>query len=490
MTKRKPITKRTFVANYITMFRLVIVLCCLIPLNVLAQDKEWTLKECVDYAIENNLSIKDQSINVERNTITLNKNKMDRMPTLNSSASHNYNFGRTIDPFTNQYGKQTIQSNSFSLVSSVTLYNGFRLQNAIKRSQNDAVMNSFQIEVIRNQVSLSVIEAFLQIVYGEKQLQIVQNQAVSTIAQLEQTEKLMDAGTVNKSSYLTLKAQRSRDNWSIQSAKGSIRLAYVNLLSIMQIPDNQNFKISIPNLDNAPTVPLSSLNEVVETGLESMPELKVANAQLKTNELNVLIAESGIYPRLTLFGNLSTLYSGSRQEFFNPKETIRPIGYVDGSLDPVLAQFTSYDTRTTDLGKQISDNFGQALGFNLSIPIFNNHQVKTNVAEARLNQKSGEINLDRTKNQIRSDIARSYTNFENASALYAAAIQDEASQRENYEFAQKRFEAGLLTTTELLLIKTGWASALNELERSKFELIFTNTQVLLYQTGKIQLPSE
>ncbi len=465
------------------------IIICLIALSTNAQEREWTLKECVDYAVENNLMIKDQAINIERIDIALNKNRMDRMPTLNSSASHNYNFGRTIDPFTNQYGNQRIQSNSFSLGSGVTLYNGFRLQNSIRRTQNDQLTNAFQTEVIKNQVSLSVVEAFLQIVYAEKQLQIVQNQAVSTKAQLARTEKLVDAGTINKSSYLNLMAQQSRDNWSIQSAKGNIRNAYVNLLVIMQIPDDQTFRIAIPNLQSATTVPLSSLDEIIKSGLESLPDLKVAQSQLISNQLGVQIAEAGVYPRLSLFGNLNTLYSGSRKELFNPQATIRPIGYVDGTNEVVLTEITSYDRKTTPFGNQLNDNFGQALGLSLSIPIFNNHQVKTNIAEAKLNEKSGKIDVDRTKNQLMADIVRSFTSYENASSLYASATQDELSQRENYEFAQKRYEAGLINTTELLQAKTNWASSLNELERSRFELIFTNTQVLLYQTGEVQLPA-
>lgn len=471
------------------MFRVLLILCLsTIYYSTSAQVKKWSLKACVDYALQNNLSIQEQNLNVERNEITLNKNHKERLPNLNSSASHNYNFGRTIDPFTNSFVNQRIQSNSFSLQSNVLLYNGFRLQNTIKRTQNEVEVNEHQTEAIRNQISLNVVEAFLQVVFAENQLQIVQNQALSTLAQFERMEKLMEAGSVNKSSYLTLKAQVARDKWSIQSAEGNIRLAYVTLMQVMQMPDSENFEIDIPNMETIKTAPLSSLDEVIKTGLETIPEIKVAASQLLSANLGVDIAEAGMYPRLSMFGNLNTLYSGSRLERFNPQKSIIPIGFVDGTFQPVMTEITSYETKTTGFGKQLSDNFGQAVGLSLSIPIFNNHQVKTAIAEAKLNEKAGEINLERAKMQVKSDIARAYTDYENAAALYTSAVENEKAQKENYEFSQKRYEAGLLTAVELLVAKTNWTSALNELERSKFELIFSNTQVLLYQEGKVTLP--
>ncbi|MBI1305305.1 MAG: hypothetical protein GC181_01675 [Bacteroidetes bacterium] len=457
-------------------------------LTTKAQVKEWTLSECVEYALQNNLSLKDQNLSMQRSELYVHRYKMDQLPTLNSSASLNYNFGRTIDPFTNQYVNQTIQSNSFSLSSNLILYNGFRIRNTILRSQNQMVESEFQTEVIRNNVSLGVVEAYLQVVYAMKQLEIVKEQAASTSAQMERAKQLFEAGKSTQSEYLNLKAQVSRDKYNVQQAEGTIRLNYLSLQQWMQIPQNDSFKIALPDLTPIQPKPLSTLDEIIKTGMETIPDIKLAETQLATSIISTDIAESGIYPRLSFFGNVNTLFSESRLTKYNPQTTIVPIGYVSGTNESVLTQYTSYDTKTTAFGKQLHDNFGQAVGFTLSIPIFNNHQVKTNIADAKLNEEASQNNLERTKNQIQSDIVRSYTEFENAQASYLAAVEDENAQSENYEFALKRFEAGLITSLELLIAKTNWVNSQTTLARARFELIFTNTQVLLYQTGKVQLP--
>lgn len=453
-----------------------------------AENKKWTLSECVAFALQNNLTIQEQWVAEDRNELWLEKSKMDRLPSLNSSASHNYNFGRTIDPFTNQFGTQRIQSNSFTLGSGVVLYNGFRLKNTIYQMELQGEAIEYRNEVLKNQISLNVVEAYLQIVFAEKQHEVVRTQALSTLAQQEMAGLLVDAGASNKSAYLNLKAQVARDNWNIQSAKSSIRLAYINLLQIMQMPDDQNFEIVIPQIQDAATEPLSSMNEVIQVGLETLPEIKLANTQLNVSNLGIDVAEAGLYPRLSMFANMSTLYSGSRLERYNPQARQVPIGFVDGTNQVVFTEYMDYETKTTPFGTQFTDNFGQAVGLSLSIPIFNNHQVKTNIADAKLNLKLDELNLERTRMQIRSDIAMAFTDYQNAEAMYQAAISDEEAQRENFNFAQKRHEAGLLTTVELLLAKTSWTNAQTELERARFELIFSHTRLLFYQKGSVQLP--
>lgn len=467
-------------------FILVLMAC---SITVSAQTTPWTLEKCVHYALENNLTIREQILNQERLGLSLHQSKMMQYPTLNSSASHNYNFGRTIDPFTNSYVNQRIQSNSFSLSSGVTLYNGFRIRRSIEKGVNDIEVNGYRTEVIRNQISLAVVEAYLQVVFADKQLKIVQQQAASTQAQLERAKAMVDAGRSNKTEYLSLKAQSARDKWTIQQAEGNIRLAYVNLMQLMQYSETDSFEIVIPDLTTAQTQPLSQLDEIITSGMKTMPDIKVVETQLKSDALSIQIAEAAIQPRLSAFGTISTLFSESRQETYNPQTTTIPIGYVDGTLQPVFTQVTTYDRKTTPFGSQLSDNFGQAVGLQLSIPIFNNHQVKTQIEQAKLNLAQSEIDLERSKNQVRSDIIQSYTEYQNALASYNAAVEEELAQRENYLFAQERFEAGLLTSLELITFKTNWVNSQTEVERSRFDLIFTNTQVMLYQRGTIMLPS-
>lgn len=448
--------------------------------------KLWSLEECVAYAMTNNLSVSDQVIQVKRSENAFNQDKLDRYPVLNSSASHNYNFGRTIDPFTNQYVNQSIQSNNFSLTSSVTLYNGGRITNTIERSKNEVMRSKLQYESVQNQIALQVADAFLQILFAKNQLTNFQEINKSTQTQLEQAKALYDAGSTNQRQYLNLKAQDARDQMNIQSAKGNIRLAKLRLLQVMQLED-ENFDIASPSLNELSQSADYTINGLLTNVETSIPDIQLAKTQLTSSMLSEKIAKSGLYPRLSLFGNVNSLYSESRLVRFNPTLQQQIIGYVDGTNQPVMTQFTSYETRVQSFGQQLSDNFGQAAGLSLSIPIFNGNQVKANIKENELNTQLAMNNLERTKMSLKSDVIQAYTDYENSLVSYQAALENEKAQEENYAFLTKSTEAGVTTTAELVLALNDLSIAKNDVEKARFQLLYSRTILHFYNTGDISI---
>jgi outer membrane protein len=446
----------------------------------------WTLEQCVEYALSNNLNVQDQIIGEKRATNTFNQDKLDRYPVLNASASHNYNFGRTIDPFTNQFVNRSIQSNNFSLTSSVTVYNGSRITQTIKRSENEVMRSKLQTEAIQNQIGLSVADAFLQIIFAENQLKNFQEINKSTVTQLKQAKALYEGGATNQSQYLTLKAQDARDQMNIQSARGNIRTAYVRLKQIMQL-DHDNFEIVIPEFERVPSTNNWSLAGVLINAENTIPDLQLAKSQWRTAQLNEGIAKSNLYPRVNLFANVNSLYSETRLEQFNPQSVSREIGYVEGTNEAVITEFTTYSTKVASFGQQLGDNFGQAAGVSVSVPIFNNNQAKANIEDAKLATQISKNNIDRTAMNMKSDIIQAYTDYENALASYNAAVENEKAQKENYDFAVKLSEAGASTPADMILALNEWSRAKIDVERARYQLVFSNTVLHYYNTGEISI---
>lgn len=449
-------------------------------------EKQWTLEQCIEYALSHNLNVVDQEIGLKRADNTFKQDKLDRYPTLNASASHNYNFGRTIDPFTNQYVNQSIQSNNFSLTTGIVLYNGNRISNTIKRSENELLRAKLQVETVENQVALSIADAFLQVIFARNQLNNFLEINKSTVTQMERAKALYEGGNANKSQYLSFKAQDANDQMNIQSARGAERIALLQLKQLMQL-EEENFDISIPSFDAVPSGNRWSLAGLIQNASTVVPDMELAKSQVQTSQLNEKIAESNLYPRLSLFANVNSLYSESRLERFNPTSYTAPIGYVQGSNELVLTEFTSYETKVSAFGQQLKDNFGQAAGFSLTVPIFNNNQVKANVRDAQLATELSKNNLERVEVSLRNDIVQAYTDYENALASFNAAVENEKAQKENYEFAERLAEAGVSTTADMLLALNEWSRAKNNVERARFQLIFSNTVLNYYNTGEIKV---
>ena len=446
----------------------------------------YTLQDCIDKALVNSLDIQEQQLAREQLSIDYHQSRMNQLPSVNATAAHNYNFGRTIDPFTNTFITQSIQSNNFSLNAGVTLYNGFVLRNTVLRSKNELERNAYVEQIIKNNLALAVADAYLQVVFAEQQLENAEVQRTSTLAQLTRVRELVQAGSTNKSEQLNLEAQLANDEASILNAKGNIRLTYLTLSLLMQLPETENYRVVEVQLPSLSTTSATDMLEVVDRCLVELPEIKNAQEQQESAILQEKIAKGNLYPSLSLFANASTLYSETRVESFNNRTEIIPIGFTS-SLDTVYRATEVFDTRTTNFGQQLSDNFGQAVGLRLTVPIFNNYRVKNNIELAKLNTQLSELNAERVKNQIRNDVIRSFTDFENARLNYLAAQKAYQAQKLNYDFMLQRYEAGLANATELILAKNALLNAQNNQDRTGYQLVFAKTQLEFYRSGTLML---
>ena len=267
----------------------------LLSSSIQAQDKKWTVQECIDHALENNLDLKRSDVSLEIGKSQLNQSKMSAYPTLNSNMSHAYNFGRSIDPFTNQFKNQSVQSNSFNLTTSVTLFNASKIKNNVKLSENSLEVNKEDRKTMVNTVSLRVADAYLSILFAQEQLKIAENQLKLSSDQLEITKKLFNAGKIDKTELASMQAQFSNNQFQVLTAKNSIQTSKLNMLQILQLPYNTPFEVEVPNFNIDQAEITMDLDDLINQVLDRFPEMQAAQLRVEGATVNEKISKADLY---------------------------------------------------------------------------------------------------------------------------------------------------------------------------------------------------
>lgn len=461
-------------------------ICFLQPSFSQTSTEQWTLQRCVNEALEKNISVRQNQFQGEISQNNLEQSQLSRIPTLSGSGSHNYNIGRTIDPFTNTFVNQTIQSNGFALNSGVILYGGGQIKNTIQQNKTLQQVNEQGTEVVKNQVALQVASTYLQIIQAEENLKIAKSQEELTNNQVVRADKLVKSGATNQSTVLNLKAQAANDRVQIINAENQIALAYNAMRNLLQIPIDQPFKIVSETNVELPVMPNKSVSSIYESALENMPEIKQAELTITQRKYTEQVASAGLQPILSAYGNINTVYSESGREATLLGYNLIPIGVTQNSNEVVLGQTPDYDITTKPFGTQLGDNLGQQVGLSLSVPIFNSYRNRTSLENAKVQTKISELALENTKNQLLNDITNAYTNLQLAKSRFDAARLSEEAQLLNFEFSEKRFDAGAANTVDLLTAKNQWFQSQLQVTNAKYEYIFRNMIIAFYQGEELK----
>ena len=471
------------------MHKAILALLLFVGLSTSAQTNEmWSLQKCIDYALEHNTTIQQGELQGDILENNLNQAKMSRLPTLNGSGNHNYNIGRTIDPFTNTFSTTTIQSNSFLLSGGILLYGGSQVNNRIKQGEVAHDANDKSTDAMRNQIALSVATTYLQIIQAEENLKIAEAQKELTQTQLERAKKLEESGAANQSNYLMLQAQAASDQVAIVNAQNAIQIGYNTLMNLMQYPLDTPLKIQPMDIATLPETPLENVSEIYTLALSNMPEVQQAELQIAQSMLGEKIAGASLQPTLSAYGNVNTVYSQSGKDYTVTNDfDLVTIGYTKISQEAVLQPQPIILSQDKTFGNQLADNLGQQVGLSLSVPIFNGYRNRTAWQNAKLNTTISELNLETTKNQLRNDVTTAYTNLKAAKSRYEAAQYNEEAQRLNYNFSQKRFDAGVLNGVDLMTAKNAWNQAQLNLLNAKYEYVFRSLIIDFYKGKQLQL---
>ncbi len=455
-------------------------------LNLNAQDKVWSLEECISYAIEHNIQIQQNKINQEVSKQDVAAARYGLAPNLNGFTSFGYNFGQAIDPFTNEFATNQVATGSVSLSSNVVLFNGFNNINAVKRSQANLKVAEFNLEKIKNDISLNIANQYLRILFNKELLKNADNQLKVTQVQKERVNKQVQAGSLPEGDLKDIEAQYATEELQIINAENDLNLAKLNLAQLLRLESAEGFRIETPNLNNFKSVSqLISPESLYATALQIMPEVKSSEYNYYSSQRSKLIAQAGYTPSLSLSGSIGSGYSGNNREisgFANPS-IVGTGSFVEGTNNRVVRFEADPIFDDKKFTNQLDDNFNKSLSLRLNIPIFNGLTARTNVQKAKLQMQSAELDLENTKLALRQNIESAYNDATSALKRYRAAEKSVDALKTSFSYTQQRFDVGLVNSFEFNSEKNRLNNAESELLQAKYSYIFS-TKILDFYQGK------
>jgi len=419
--------------------------------------KKWDLKEAVEHAIKNNISIKQQALNLESFKEDVVGAKGNFLPNLNASSGANLNFGSTIDPVSNGRISSTSFSSSYSLRSGITVFNGFSLLNSYKNSQLNVLGSKLDLQIIKDDVSLNVINSYLNILFAKENLAVARVQAEISKKQIEVAKNQVEAGSKPKGELLNAQSAYANDLQTVVSLENTLNIALLGLAQLLQV-DTNNFDVARIDV-GAPSASLlfKSPDAVYKNAVANRPEILKAKIGIQQSKLNLEIAKSGFLPTVTAsasagtnFSHRFTIFQGQRNDYFF---------------------------------KQLNDNFGYGVGLSLSIPIFNRYQNKVNVNKSKIGIERSELSLESAKLSIQQTIQRAFLDAKAALKSYEAAKLSLTAQQEAFKNAQQRYTFEAITSFEFDQVRNRLVNAESTLIRAKYDYVF-KTKVLKFYNGE------
>lgn len=470
--------------NHITMKKYLFIFTFLVATSLHAQEP-WSLQKCVEYALENNLDVRQAAYNVENSETGVMQAKSQFLPSLNASAYYGYNFGQRIDPFTNQFAQSTVNTGNFNLSTNWVLFAGLQQLNQLTQSQYDQKSSEYAHKNVQYLTSLAVTTSFLQILFNKETLNVAEQQLEVTKLQIERTKKLVDAGSAPEGSLYDIEAQYAREELAQVNADNQVILAYLSLKQLLRLPGDYDMEIVVPTeLDSASLALPTSLEMVIQTAYDTYPSIKSNEYALLSAEKQIKISNSPMIPRLSFNGSVGTGYSGNATDIVSTTLTgTRPIGVVESTLEPVVTPTYTQETKTQGFGDQVSNNFNQSVGLSLSIPIFNKMNTRANVNRAKVNYSIQETALEKEKQKVRQDIESAFADANAAFKSYKSTEKGLISLQEAFNYAQKRFDVGMINAVDYNVAKTNLYKAESDLVRAKFDYIF-RMKILDFYQGK------
>jgi outer membrane protein len=412
----------------------------------------------------------------------MKQSRANVLPNLNFGANNTYNFGKTIDRFTNQFANTRVQSINLGLQTQWNLFNGLQNYHTIKQNEINLMTGKYDIDRTKNDVSLNIANAFLQIVLARELVNITQNQVNTTNTQLTRIKKLVDAGALPKFNQYDVESQLSSEELNVVNAQNQLNIANLNLALLLNL-NPEEFSISKPEVPNPNDLPLNfTAQQIYTSALSNQPIIKSAENQVLSAEKGVKIAKSAISPSLVFSGSLGTGYSGLAQQIAGYDSTIATIGYTAVG-DKVYSLFVNPVLEKSPYGTQFKDNFNRSLGLTLNIPLFNNLQTHTAITRAKINVESARLQLLQTKLDLQRTILQAYTDANGALKKFNATEKSVIALKESFKYVEQRYNVGAANSVDYNTQKNNVTNAEAQLLQAKYEYIF-KAKVLDFYLGK------
>jgi outer membrane protein len=451
--------------------------------SAFSQDqKQWTLSECIDYALKNNISVKQSELDIDAADLNKSDAFWNFFPTLNGNISNTWNTGLTQNITTGVLQNQTTRNSSFGATAAVTLFNGLNNLRRFQRAKIAKLASKYSLGQIRNDITLTVANQFLDILINKERVDVLQKQNKVTQDQIAQTQKQVDAGAVPEGELLQIKATNADEQQQIIQARNAVKIARISLAQTLLIKDYENFNI----IDSKFTLPSKEIlskapREIVQQAKEERYEIKIAQQDVELSKKDVQLARGNYYPTLSAFINYNTRESGASrfgQGKLDPDSPTQVIGQVESSGEAVVApNFSTNSLSARPFFDQLSRNDGLGYGFQLRIPIFNGFSTRNSVKRNEINVKRSENQLEQAELDLESNVYQAYVDAQGAAKSYEAAQAAVTSQQKAFDYSQKRYDVGLINSLDFTQSKFRLTDAKNRLVQAKYNLIF-NIKVL------------
>ncbi len=420
--------------------------------------KQWTLPECINYAIEHNINLKQRENSRRQNELSLNTAKNSRLPDLNANVNENLGFGRSIG-MDNTYSKNNTSSTSFQINTSLPILTGNRIENTIKLNQLNLEASTADLEKARNDIRTQIAQQYIQIVYDREMLAVAKRQISIDSMQVYRLQEMERNGKATLTEVLQQQSTMAQSQLTATQAENTYRLDLLALSQLLELPTPEGFSIVIPSLPSTSgTIAGFSPDAIFQEALATKPEIQAEQLRLKATDANILIAKSAKYPTLSLNAGLSTNYYKT----------------LNGNF------------KQDSFGSQLKNNFSQNIGLSLNVPIFNRYSTRNNIRSASIDRENQQLALDNVKKSLYKEIQQVYYNAIAAEAKYTKSLQAEETSKAAFDLTQAKYENGKATITEFNESKNNLMKAESDLVQARYELIYQKALVDFYRGKELK----
>lgn len=449
-------------------------------------DSVYNLQQCIEIAIQNNLTVKRSELDMERSRIYWQQQRANLLPTLNGGINHSLNNGRSIDPFTNTYLNEQITSADYRADANLILFNGMAIQNSIKRTALAYQAGKMDYEQAKNDITLNVITTYLQVINNTDLLTQAHSQLGVSKQQLQRLQVMNANGAVKPSDYYDVKGQQATDQLTVINAKNALEAAKLNLLQLMNVPYTRS--ITVQRL-SAAALPTSKFTEdaqqVYNSALQNLPLVKAAALRRQSAEKQVKVSKGILYPTLALYSGLATRYSSAaRRSSLIDSVEVNTGAYVKtpSGNQAVYAYNQNLSSQRVGYYDQFKNNYNTQAGISLQIPILNAFQKRNNVALAKIDLSEARYTEESTRVQLRQNVEQAYINLTSAYDRYHILTEQVDAFKESFRTAEIRFNAGVLNSVDYIVAKNNLDRANNNLINARYDY-YIRTKILDYYKG-------
>ena len=436
----------------------IIAILLLINVSLIsAQNKVWSLKDCINYALNENINIRKSNLSVKESEIRLSQSKTNRIPTLNGSASTTYSWAKEQMTESNSFGDKSRKNiSTFGLSSGTTLYNGGKLKNKIKEADVNYKGEQYSSETQKEFLQLNILNAYLEILYSEENVKNDSSRIKKTQEELNLAKERMNTGLISLSDYLEIKSEISAEKSTLAEDMGIMATNKVTLMQLMELPVITDFNIESPDLndiiDSYYGLTANSV-QIYQQALKVKPQIKLAALNVESAKINEKITKADLYPTLSLNAGLQT-------------------GWTD--------QISNFS-----YSEQLKNQYTPSVGLKLSIPIFQNKQAKNNIKLAQLSTEEYKLDETDTKNALRKNIEQASVDLKTSQVKYETSKEAYNSAKESYDVALEKFNQGIINSVDFITIKSNLTEAENNLLKQKFNLVYNNKKLDFYKGESI-----